>query len=345
MALMNSRRWVATGVALGLGLAGCASDAPKRGQTYMPKASARPLNVPPTRDVALDPALASAAQNELGLGLRAPDPLMRMHALEILRETSRNGQADKILQALGDRDPGVRFAAAMTAGELRLESARRQLLLLATDPSMNVRVGARYALHRLGDTRLSHDLEKTARDPDKYVRRDTALVLGLLGETSALNVLRPMRLDSDPGVRQQVLESMWRLGDEAVLEDLVALTLSQFPDDQMFGLLALAAPRIGRVRRHIEGKLTEDYPRIALVAARALGTLGSDRGYGVALKGASSKDPEERFYAARALGAIGRPDAQSTLAQLLKDPDAHVRLVAAASILQLAQPQAQAVAR
>lgn len=343
---MRSRHFVSAGLVASIGLAGCASGAGgRRTQTYMPQASAKLDPGPARRAVDLDPSLASAAQAELGAGLRAPDPLMRMHALEILRETSRNGQSDKILLALGDRDPGVRFAAAMAAGDLRLESAHRPLLSSTTDPSMDVQVAARYALHRLGDRRLSHDLEKTARDPDRYVRRDTALVLGLIGEPSALNVLRAMRLDSDPGVRQQVLESMWRLGDESVLEDLVALTVSRFPDDQMFGVLALAAPRIGRVKRHIEAKLTDDYPRTALVAARAMGMIGSDKGYGIAVKGAGSKDPEERFYAARALGAIGRPDAQSILAQLMKDADPHVRLVAAASVLQLGQPQAQAVAR
>ena len=75
------------------------------------------------------------------------------------------------------------------------------------------------------------------------------------------------------------------------------------------------------------------------MAARALGMLGSDDGYGVALLGAKATDPErgprQRHLAALAFGAIGRTDAQDVLATLLKDPIPDVRLAAASAILQL----------
>ena len=63
--------------------------------------------------------------------------------------------------------------------------------------------------------------------------------------------------------------------------------------------------------------------------------IGSDEGYGVALKGASSTDPRQRLLAALAFGAIGRSDAQETLANLLKDDNTDVRVAAATAILQL----------
>lgn len=322
---------------------GCAASG--REPTHMPPPVAPPPAAPAARATPINADLAVSAQKELTAALKSSDPLMRMHALEVVRETAPDGQEQAALAALADRDAGVRFAAAMVCGERRIAGAKSRLLLLATDPSVNVQVAARFALHRLGDTRLSHDLEKTARDPSQFVRRDTALVLGLLDEKSALNILRPLRHDLDVGVRQQALESMWRLGDESALEEIVALTVSRYPDDQMFGLLALAAPRLQRVRGHVRAKLTADYPQIALVAARAMGMLGSDDGYTVAINGAKSKDPEERFHAARALGAIGRTDAQPTLGRLLEDGDPHVRLVAAASLLQLGRNSAQASAR
>lgn len=321
--------------------AGCppqgASGPPGQRRTYAVPPAKAPPAPPPAKAMALDPQLAQAARQEVESALRSNDPLLRIFAIETMREVNRPDWYNEILLALADREAPVRFAAAMAAGELRLGQARQQLLQMVNDPSPSVRVGVRFALHRLGDTSRSHDLEKTALDPTPRVRGHTALALGLLGDKSGLNVLRPMRADPDPGVRQQAAEAMWRLGDESALDELVGLTLSSAPDDQMFGLLALAAPKVGRVRGTIRGKLTDDYPRTSLVAARAMGLLGSDAGYAVALQGAKSQDKEERFLAARAFAAIGRSDAQPVLETLMKDNSPEVRLAAASAVLQLKQ--------
>jgi HEAT repeat protein len=103
----------------------------------------------------------------------------------------------------------------------------------------------------------------------------------------------------------------------------------------MIALLALAGPKDARVLGHIEGNLTADYDEVSLVAARAAGMVGSDAGYGVALRGIKSSLTRQRMLAAMAFGAIGRSDAQEYLAPLLKDEDADVRLAAATALLQL----------
>jgi len=72
-----------------------------------------------------------------------------------------------------------------------------------------------------------------------------------------------------------------------------------------------------------------------LVAARAMGMLGSDEGYVIAQKGATSSDANQRVLAALAFGAIGRSDTQDMLRKLLADKDANVRIAAATAILQL----------
>ena len=223
----------------------------------------------------------------------------------------------------------------MTAGGLKLEAAHQPLLAMANDPDSNVRVAVRYALHRLGDTTLSHDLEKYARDSRKDVRGNTAMVLGMLGEPSAIKVLLVLRKDPEPLVRQQAAEALWRLGDDAGMEPLIGMTVSRYPDDQLFALLALAQPRDQRVGKTVETGLRVDYIEVQLVAARALGMLGTDEGYTYAQHGAASSDPRQRFMAALALGAIGRADAQDTLRKLLADDYESVRIAAAEGILQL----------
>src|SRR5205814_1090173 len=83
-------------------------------------------------------------------------------------------------------------AATVAAGELRLAQAKPALLVLSDDSDSSVRIAAKFALHRLGDTRQSRDLERSSIDPNPRTRGDTALVVGPLGEPSASKVLAPL---------------------------------------------------------------------------------------------------------------------------------------------------------
>src|SRR5579864_1666433 len=103
----------------------------------------------------------------------------------------------------------------------------------------------------------------------------------------------------------------------------------------MVALLALAAPHNRSIIGRIRGGLTTDTLDVNLAAARAMGELGCDEGYGVAMQGINSAEPTQRMLAAFAFGAIGRSDAQPMLRTLLADPDANVRVAAATAILQL----------
>jgi HEAT repeat protein len=138
-----------------------------------------------------------------------------------------------------------------------------------------------------------------------------------------------------PAVRQQAAAAMWLLGSQKGMDDLIGWTLSRFPDDQMMGLLGLAEPRNRSIIQHVRNGLTTDWPDVNLTAARAMGMLGSDEGYGIAQEGAKSSDPRQRIAAALAFGAIGRSDAQDLLKSLLHDSDPNVRVAAAGAILQL----------
>ena len=316
-------------------LAGCGGGGGNGRQVQLNRPPKPPPPVPPRVEVPVDQELRNLAWQELSMAKGSPDPVIRAHALEGMKEGVGASAADAIISGLADDAAIVRFAAAMAAGELKLRDAREPLLRLVDDVDASVRVAARFALHRLGDVSRSRDLETTAKDPQPRTRGDTALALGLLGEPSAVNVLIPMLADSDPGVRLQVAEALWRLGREDGLERLVSYSLSGHADEQMIALTALAAPRDRRVLGHITGNLVSDYEEVGLVAARAAGQLGSDAGYGVALKGMKSRDPRQRMLAALAFGAIGRTDAQDELAQLLRDPEHDVRIAAATSLLQL----------
>ena len=322
-------------LALICSLAGCGSSGGKKHPYRGYRPPKPPPAAPPRQDVPVDPALQSTARQELSTAAVSNKPLIRAHAIEAMRDSIGAEAADVIIKGLTDNDAVVRFAASMAAGELRLAQAHDALLVLSDDSDPSVRVGAKFALHRIGDVRQSHDLEATARDPSPRTRGNTALALGLLGEPSGARILAPMLFDPSAAVRLQAAESLWRLGDARGLESVIASSLSKFPDDRMLAVLALAAPRDRRVLGHVQGELTDDYDEVSLIAARAAGMLGSDDGYGVALKGAHSTDPRQRLLAALALGAIGRSDSQTILSILLRDSDQDVRIAASTALLQL----------
>ena len=324
----------------------------------------------------IDAALRADAAQHLVAALRSPDELVRAHALESLADIGQPaagqpaaGQPAAGQPAAGQPDAGlpdaaalvvplltdpsllVRKAAAITAGRLRLAAAHDTLVRLVTGTApaaadaanvdrslytLQARMAQIFALHRLGDTRYSHELEQAAIDPRPQVRGDTALLLGLIGNTSAEPILfQMMKKDRASNVRLQAAEALWRLGDARGEDTLVQGTVSSYASDRMIALTALAEPHNRAVLRNVYGLLTDEYPEVALVAARAAGELGNDAGIGVAEAGARSTDPMQRALAALALGAIGRADSQPILAKLLGDDQPDVRLTAATAILQI----------
>jgi HEAT repeat protein len=297
-----------------------------------------PPPVPARKDEPLDNSLLAAARQEVSGAASGEDPVLRENAMEAVRGIRDPVATPIILKGLDDTQKVVRFRAAVAAGEHRLAEARPKLeaMIANNDNDNHLRVAVIFALHTLGDTTYSHDLEQTAVDSDAGVRGDTAIVLGLLGEKSGLKILKVMARDSDVVVRQRAWEAMWRLGDRSYLNELVGLTMSKYADDQQLGLMALAAPRNESVREAVRSGLTADHLETCLLAARAMGMLGSDEGYGLALQGAKSGEGRQRFLAALAFGAIGRTDAQGVLRGLMKDRDPRVRVAAATAVLEIA---------
>ena len=335
-------------VALAVSLIGC--DSPGEAAMKDPPPPKPPPGYHVARPTPIDAALQAAARRELRSALRSTDELVRAHALESIADVAPADPAPLVLPSLDDPSPLVRKAAAMTAGRLKIAAAHDGLVRLVTtatptaDPSdpnqptyaLQARMADIFALHQLGDTRWSHELERTADDARPQIRGDTALILELIGNTSAAPILyQMMKHDRVPNVRLQAAEALWRLGDGRGEDTLVQATVSSYASDRMVALLALAGPRDRRVLRNVFGLLTDDYPEVALVAARAAGQLGNDAGVGVAERGAASADPMQRSLAALALGDIGRSDSQPVLAKLIGDDHADVRLTAAAALLEI----------
>ncbi len=316
---------------------GCAkSDQSKGGEAMkLARPAPRPPEYPAPKVEAIDRELRTGAAAQLDTALKSQSAFSRAHAIEASKYLPADQMRKLVLDGASQASSVVKFASMMTAGEMRLADAQGPALRLVSDPDHSVQAAAIFCLHRLGNRQYSHALETLATDPDHFIRANTAMLVGLLGEPSGERILRHLLGDADTLVRLQAAEGLWRLKKQDVLEYLVSSTISRYPDDQMIAALAIAAPRDPRVAEHLRGMLTTAYPEVNLVAARALGMLGFDEGYGVAMQGMKSDDARQRQLAAMAFGGIGRPDAQQMLGKLLKDTDEDVRIAASSALLQL----------
>jgi HEAT repeat protein len=274
------------------------------------------------------------------------DRHVRAGAIQVAADTMGVLGRRIVMNGLSDREPNVRFVAAMSAGDMKLPEAKQALQKLLRDPDYSVRIGACYALHKLGDTRFTRYLERTARSPDERVRANTVLAMGRLGEESALRILRDMRRDRATTVRLLVSEAMWRLGDDAGLTDLLSL-MNGDEGERIFAAQALAERESQgpNVRQHIRTLFLTDFGSepheraratdVRLAAARALGKLGSDEGFGLAVQQSTSSIARHRAMAAAVFTAIGRKDGLPYVAPLLDDADPAVRTAAAGAVLTL----------
>jgi len=324
-------------------LTGCGSQ--RRGGVAPPPAEP-PRGFPPPRDVPIDQALVAAAKQELQDLLRADMAFDRVYAIEGLRHSGGPEATGQIIDALTLNSAAVRFAAAMALGDLKVREGLSKLKGLVNDKDPRVQVAVRYALHRLGDTTRSHDLEAFALHNDPKVRGTTAMVLGRLGDPSAKGILYRLRADPDASVRQQAEEALFLLDDPRGRDAILGFTASRHPDDVMFAMRALAQKKDPSLKLYAWSKLSEandqtkGYLDVALAAAMAMGAMQADDGYGVAMQGMTDQDPQlgtrRRALAAATFGMIGRPDAQPYLANLLKDKESQVRAAAATAILQIA---------
>ncbi len=299
---------------------------------------AEPPPVPPAKQVTLDAALIDTARQIVRDLATDDEPLLRANAAEAAQHLPEVEATDLLLDRLRDEDARVRFAAAMVAGRARVDSPeiRQALHALVGGESPNARTAALFALHRLGDKTLSQQLAEATASPDPVVRANAAVALGFTEEPSAANALAPLLGDPDGNVVLNAAEALWRLGDDRGLNPLIVATVNQYADDNVIGTLGLSTRRDPRAMQAMMGKLTDDYVEVRLAAARGLGRVGSDAGYGVAQEAIAEGNPLQRGLAALAFGDIGRADAQPLIAPLLDAKDPNVRLAAATAILQLA---------
>jgi len=317
---------------LGPGLAGCATAPP----------------VPP------DPELRELVTGCINRALNHPFlPEVRAQAMEAAADVLGQKARLHIREGLKDEQPGVRFAACMGLGKVKETASIEVIRPLVNDPDPSVRVGAYFALERMGDWSHREAWAWALRDhEDPVVRRNAALALGHLENKSVMPLLRAAaNADRDDGVRLQALEALALLGDQEAINQFVRDAFGGLGFKQPFALLTLGRVAEPRVLSALRGRLeSAPYPEARLAAARGLAMQGYGDGYKLAVQCLNWNQPNEQLpddprenqimrvqsMAALALGEIGDRRALGWLKQRMESSDdPRVQLAGATAILMI----------
>jgi HEAT repeat protein len=173
-----------------------------------------------------------------------------------------------LLQALNDRDPDVRLAAARSLGRLRPRSAAGPLLY-ALVQGLVPRAVAANALISIGAAALP-GVRNLLSDEEPAARANAVELLGRLGNPRDSVSLRERLGDDAPLVRRRACEALARLGADDAGDALEELLADDIADVRMSAAEALAAVGDERSAPTLLRLVHHDSVEVAEVAARAL---------------------------------------------------------------------------
>jgi len=249
--------------------------------------------------------------------------------------------------ALDSESPLVRFAGCAALGEVGDKASLKQVQRCLSDEDPRVRLGAAFAAYRMGDTGQARILvDALNNSEDANLRADAALLIGRLSESGAVKRLR-LRINDNKEKSQKVKihinAALARLGDKTGLEEL--MRYAQY--DALSRLIALqclcdVADPQSRDALLYRLEAEDEYLEAKLIAARALGKIGSGAGFELALKNTrySGDDAQGtmrvRSLAALALGAIGDQRGLPQLRELAEtESDPRTQVAACYAIRQI----------
>ncbi|MGH7457519.1 MAG: HEAT repeat domain-containing protein [Longimicrobiaceae bacterium] len=179
-----------------------------------------------------DPTLAAAACRYAGrlripgaVGaasslLERPEPLVRLAAVETLRDTRTSEAGGALVRAASDRDREVRVAAARALAVLRYRPGREQLATMVSskrlrDADLTERIAFFEAFGAVADDKGVRKLERVlngkswlGRREDPETRACAALALGKVAGAGGATALSAAALDPEPVVRSAVSRAM-----------------------------------------------------------------------------------------------------------------------------------------
>ena len=297
--------------------------------------------------------LSDTALGILRQASTAQHPQLRANAIEGLQFAPQH--LDPLVRrGLVDDNRGVRFVAAMTIGEVRMNDLAHLLEPLLRDESESVQAAAMYGLKRCGKHVDLSPLATLILSDNPEVRANAALVLGDLGNASAIPVIESafgqgmarVNAAKIKLVDLQLAEALVKLGAERQIE---AIRAALFAPAEEGELTAIACMMSGRLRdeRTVPNlvrlaRITGDFQQPAEVRMAATwGLAHLDPAMAlveVPMEYVTSDEYQLRFQAAMTLGEIGDSGSLVTLSTMMGDGNPLVQVAAASAILQILNP-------
>ena len=245
-----------------------------------------------------------------------------------LYQYARDGNAERLRDALGSDSAAVRRRAAEFLGEVGEEDEQATvdaLLRAATqDDDGEVRAAAVDALDELGQAALEQllsELTGTGGSEAAWV--------------TAQKFARALKADR-PELRMAAANALGRLDDPSSVQHLVGALADEDPRVRLRACQACGTFADPRSVPALTTRLNEDDdPRVRRAAANALGNVGTDRALSPLLDLLDDGDEPLRRIAAGALGKASTPEPVEPLARALGDESAVVRNAAVYSVIEL----------
>jgi len=281
--------------------------------------------------------------------------LLRANAIEAMQFAPEH--LDPLVRrGLVDDNRGVRFVAAMTIGEYRMDHLAHLLEPLLHDESESVHAAAIYGLKRCDKAADLTPLSSMIVSDDPEVRANAAVVLGDLGNSTAVPVIqqalgRGMDRVNSAKVKMvdlQLAEALVKLGEVRQIEAIRAALFAPPEEAELTALACMMCARLHDERTVPNlirlARLTGQFQQPAEVRMAATWALAHVDPTGtttkVPMEYVTSTQYQLRMQAALTLGEIGDPASFGVLTTLLADENPMVQVAAASAVLQLLNPEA-----
>lgn len=292
------------------------------------------------------------------------EPAIVSNAIEALAEVDPTTSEDAFRRALTNESPLVRYSGAVALGETRARRSIDRIVPLLRDADARVRLGAAFACYRLGRKQAARILIDALNNAaDERVRAEAAWLLGKLGQPRAVTQLNYAAAREESSyVAVHIDSALALLGNNQARERVIEYSLKSDTVTITLAMQTLIELKTPAAREALQYRLYDPatYLTVQLLAARALGALGSQEGFDHALKHLNHVVDHERMSdderaaattqvrvaAATALGEMRSARALEALRAVAEnETEPRIQIAAAWAIVTIVDAQQDALLR
>ena len=256
-------------------------------------------------------------------------PTTRQFALQGLLHVSVEQAVQAAFKALDDSNVWVRATALEIVGERGSRDMMPAVRRLMEIPDPMVRLGASYALYRLGEADELDQILKAVESGDAIGRYQAITYLGKIDiPRTRERLVRLLDENEEDEILIYVLKALEKQVEIEQLSRLEKLLQHQNPRVRKQAVLAMGNLPAQAALSRVTPFCVDEDPLVQVVAAWAVARMESPQCDGIFSMAVRHADYGVRSVAARVLGEIDRPDSFQLLTYGLNDTNSRVRTAA-----------------